>query len=145
MNSKLVEFLRAQAAQTWVWGRHDCATFLADWYVAATGAADPIAVWRSTYASEADCVAEWGAAYMLRSTRDLCRALGLERTRDPLAGDIGIVAVAAGARGYVLRQLGAIRVPNGWVMPSTPGQRGLVRLSDMDLRVVAAWRIEERG
>ncbi|HWY14442.1 MAG TPA: hypothetical protein VNX86_04790 [Rhizomicrobium sp.] len=132
LRADLSAFLAREASLPFVWGVHDCATFIADWYVAATGAPDPIAEYRGTYADEAQCLARWGRGYVLRMATRVIARLGLPRTIAPVEGDIGLVALREGMDRTVCC---AIRT-RGWVMR---GETGLTRLPVKD--ALSAWRI----
>lgn len=53
---RLAAHIAAHRATPFDWGRHDCATFAADWVRALHGF-DPLAPWRGTYASEGEYLA----------------------------------------------------------------------------------------
>lgn len=133
----LAQFLARDAAREWEWGEHDCGLRLADWFVALTGRPDPAAHLRGQYANESQCEARYGSAPALRQIRAVVRSLGLERTADPVAGDIAVITISAEGQRLVL---GAIRLESGW---SVPGTVGLTRLADEVVRVIAAWRIPQ--
>lgn len=122
-----------QAAQTpFAWGAHDCATFPAGWVLSQLGA-DPLAIWRDTYATaeEADgLIAEAGGLIALWT--QAAEQVGASRTSAPRAGDVGVVELplVGGAR-----QLGAIRVNRAWAMLLADG------VIVQPARCLAAWRI----
>jgi hypothetical protein len=131
----LAEFLQQDASREWEWGEHDCGLRLADWYMAATGEPDPAAHLRGAYANEGQCEARFGGT--LKQIRAVISGLGLPRTKEPSAGDIAVIAIAAAGERLVL---GAIKLKSGW---SVPGTIGLTRLADESVRIIAAWRIPQ--
>jgi hypothetical protein len=132
---RLAAFLAHDASLPNIWGEHDCATRLADWYSAATGKADPVAGYRGTYASAEECAAKYGKAGVLHLTRKVAAECGLERTKEPVAGDIGIIRFGRSRMMY-----GGIKVERGW---NIQGERGHSKLPDACVRVIAAWRIPQ--
>ena len=137
MNSKLAEFLAAEAARDWDARTHNCGLWLADWLVIALGIADPAAQLR------ADCARNGMNAFTrfapLRETVAICARLGLPRTDDPLTGDIAVVAVRMPGARHIT---GAIMGRRGWIVPAMPS-RGLSRPAPQTVRCLAAWRIDE--
>lgn len=126
----LPEFIAAAARESFAWGERDCAMFVADWVHRVTGR-DPAADLRGTYRGRvgADRVARRGiVSIVARRARDA----GFERTRDPVAGDIGIVTDALGTT-YC-----AVRTATGWVARL---ERGIVVASVNAVHLRAAWRV----
>lgn len=131
VDQNLVRFLSDAAAKPFVWGRDDCGLFIADWYVAKTGQADPASHLRGTYRSELECRRLYGDVAVAKQVRNLISGRGA-RVRDVEPGDVAILRVGSDA-------VGAIRGMSGWVVR---GQRGLTRLLDGEVRIVAAWRFK---
>ncbi len=131
MDPVLAAYLRSAASRPFEDGVHDCGLWLADWYVARTGRPDPAAHLRGTWRSVRRRTELYGHAAILRQTRAIVRRLGLARVRAFEPGDIAGLRLGGAA-------FGAIRVAKGWALLSV---RGLARLSDDDVKVIAAWRI----
>lgn len=134
MNSKLPDFLRAQAKRGRVWGQNDCGLWLGDWLSLATGCPDVWAGIRGTYSNEAECEALYGPHAIVRQAR---RVFGhLPTTRDPLPGDIAVVIVAS-TEGR--QATGVIRVHRGWMTLAPNGLNCVAQA-----KLMRAWRVEER-
>ncbi len=111
---RLAAFLAAGAAAPFVFGRRDCAIWVADWIAAERGA-DPAHALRGSFSchlGSARLVRRAGGLVALVSPW-LARA-GLVETAEPVLGDVGVVMTAAG-------ELGAIRTANGWAMKTKDG------------------------
>lgn len=105
------------------WGVHDCTLWPADW-VRRCGHADPASPWRGRYRTAL------GAARLARANGGLealwaagAERAGLVRTRRPLAGDVGLVAMATREVGPALAgHVGAICIGGGdWAVITTGG------------------------
>jgi hypothetical protein len=125
----LAAFLRSRIGLPFVWGRTDCALFVADWVRAATGR-DGAKGLRGRYACEASARATLAGTSLLRTVDRCARGIGLARTRTPVAGDIGIVL----APGPIC----AIRTASGWVCQ---GDFVLERWPAAGVRLLMAWRV----
>lgn len=128
--NRLAEFLAADASKEWEWAEHDCGLRLADWAALALGIPDPAAHLRGTYT-------EATAPNLLKTVRDITRRLGLQRTREPRPGDIGIIEIEGMTPRYVS---GAIHGAIGWTVPNG---RGLTCLRSEQVRIIAAWRVPQ--
>lgn len=90
------EFLRAEAANSLVWGQSDCAIFASEWWRVSRGV-DPAAPLRGTYGSAAECAAVLREGGGLVAVCDaLCLAVGARRTDAPRLGDLGVIALPNG-------------------------------------------------
>lgn len=129
MNSKLAEFLTERAAMEFRPGEDDCGLWLADWFMVATGKPlDPADGLRGRYCD-----------FTVHGVLDIARRArraGLNRTSDPMRGDIGIIA------GQSNPPCGAIKGLLGWNV-RTPGGLGFVLDGTPSLRTLAAWSISE--
>lgn len=138
-NSRLPAFLRESAGRTFDFETLNCCLWLGDWAMAAMQCEDPAAQWRGRFKTPAEAFAALGRGGLLRAVARCAQSAGVARTRDPMPGDIGVVALDG------LPLIGAIRVAQGWVFLSEPA--GLSKWPDEAAaagRVVMAWRIEER-
>ena len=122
---KLQTFLRDAARKDYRLGQWDCGLWVADWYIAATGKPDPAAHLRGARYTEAE---------LARHMRRIIKGLGLKRTSEPRAGDIGIAVVR---RRHIV---GAIFTGNWWVVLTN--ERGIGGIPPKCLRFIAAWRLE---
>lgn len=121
VNDKLAAFLRDAAGRKVELGTWDCGLWLADWYVLQTGKPDPAKDLRGHgYNSAAQA---W----------KVIRSLGLARTRDPRAGDVGLVSIH---RGHLV---GAIFSGRSWWILR---DEGLASLPPKAFRFIAAWRVD---
>jgi uncharacterized protein DUF6950 len=87
----LPAFLERTAARPFSWGDHDCLLLLCDW-IALKHGADAGARWRGTYHTRLGAnriLKRWGGAVMLLD--QAFGPLGLRRTEEPQAGDVGVV------------------------------------------------------
>lgn len=116
----LSQFLRAAAARTFRLGEFDCGLFVADWYVAKTGKADPAKHLRGTYYEAGD---------LLPLMRGVVARAKLAETKEPTRGDVGIVRVGN-------RVMGSIFTGTRWVV-LTEGGIGGVRRAE----VLSAWKV----
>lgn len=91
VSDKLAAFLHEASSRKFEWGRFDCGLWLADWYVFATGSADPAAHLRYAYSDEASCKALCGALGPARVVHRIAKNAGLKRTYAPMRGDIAVL------------------------------------------------------
>jgi hypothetical protein len=125
---QLADYLREAARLPFVWGRHDCAMFIADWVRLRTGR-DGAAALRGRYASPEEAARMHGALGLAGTVRQCAAAAGLARTRSPQPGDIAVLR-----HGPVIGC--SIRTPRGWALRMA---RAIVVVPDA--RVVAAWTV----
>lgn len=125
---ELVAFLRASAGRRFEWGRCDCLLWMAEW-VAVKRGGDPAATLRGTYrnAVAAKRIVETSGGE-IELVRKLAAGAGLERTLDPLPGDIGLLRTDFGI-------VGAVRLLRGWAIKGDVGV-ALVRGD-----ALAAWSV----
>ena len=129
----LAAYIEAAAARPFGWGRFDCQLFIAEWVLARTGK-DPAAPWRGRYHTALGAkriLNRHGGPLGLLETG--LGAVGLQRTDDPQAGDVGLLrAVTANGEAAC----GAIRLGKRWA-----GLRvgGGVFVAHGD--ALAAWRV----
>ena len=116
-------------------GATNCALFVADWIVHATGI-DPASEWRSC---DHALAAEMPVTKMVRVIIRTMDDVGFRRTAEPITGDIamvrGDVVGVNGGRSHGV--LCAIRHGNLWVARNATGIVGAV------WPVVIAWRLRE--
>lgn len=120
----LGEFLREAARKDYRLGEWDCGLWLADWYVAHTGRADPAAHIRGR---------EYSDAELARQMRAILKLLGLPRTKNPKRGDVGMVSLC---RGHLA---GAIFTGRWWCVLTN--ERGIGAAVPHRFRFIAAWHI----
>lgn len=121
VSEKLPAFLRDAAGRQYRLGEWDCGLWLADWYTAATGKPDPARELRGSG---------------LKSTAQIwrvIRSLGLMRTAEPRAGDVGLVSLQKG------HLVGAIFSGRTWWLIS---DSGLSSAPPRAFRFIAAWRVD---
>lgn len=113
-SERLAAFLVAGAATPFIFGRRDCAIWVADWIAAERGT-DPARELRGSFACHV------GSARLVRRAGGLVALVtpwlahaGLVETAAPALGDVGVVTTTAG-------DLGAIRTANGWAMKTRDG------------------------
>lgn len=140
IRSDLVTFLDKSRDEPWVWGKSDCAMWVANWVLLATGK-DVATVYRGRYSSDMECRrlvhAYGGLVPLLTKAFDL--VLSRTENQKSLPGDVAIVRVPYKSRlkqRVMNRPAMAICVPPGWA----------VRTSDMGLLVTGlpvllSWRI----
>lgn len=130
LNNALGAFLEEAARKPFAWGRHDCMLLIADWVRLQTER-DPAAPWRGRYRTAL------GAKRIInRAGGELAlleSGLDLERTTDPLGGDVGLVRGLT-PKGEAL--CGAIRLGSRWAC-LWQGRGVLVGPADC----LAAWRV----
>lgn len=129
-------FLWMAANKRLVWGEWDCALWLADWYRFGTGKPDPVADWRGKYHDAESARALCGPLGFPRMIQRMAERAGLERTRDPIRGDIGIIRTRPG---NVI--VGAIRANSFWTFPHERGGIASINPREPALRILMAWRI----
>lgn len=94
MADLLTEYLREAARTPWAWGSCDCFLFFMDWIERVTGN-DPMAGVRGTYDTERQArriLKATGGPIAFVDAR--LAVLGIERTRNPMAGDVALVHIA---------------------------------------------------
>lgn len=120
------QYVGSAARERFVWGERDCALFVADW-VAIIRGADPALSYRGLYDSEQGAALMMGARGLIGVVDRCARSAGLHRTREPRAGDIGIVTDGAGDTTC------AILMPSGtWASRMAAGivvRRAVVRMA----------------
>lgn len=125
----LEQFLDEMAATPFVDGESDCALTVADWVMAAKGCSDPAAHLRGRYASAS------GRERLLRGMGGLKQVMatcaeraGLEPTRKPQRGDVGLVIMGK-------RPVAAICLGERW---AAKGEGVVV---EKPRRIIKAWRV----
>lgn len=136
MSDRLPVFLWMAANKSLVWGKWDCALWLADWYTFSTGKSDPVADWRGKYQDEQGARTLCGPLGFPRMIQRMADRAGLERTHEPERGDIGIIRTKPG---NVI--VGAIRTNTFWTFIHERGGLSSINVNMPTLRVLAAWRI----
>lgn len=129
---QLSGFLRRAAGRPFVWGRHDCLMWLADWIAELRGV-DPAAAWRGAYDSPlgaARIVRDAGG--MVAHVERVVAPLGIRRTDAPCRGDIGIVESAGRLEGAI--------VTNAFGRVAQLGDRRIVFHA---LPIRAAWAVPQ--
>lgn len=112
-------------------GEWDCAAICAEWCV-ANGLPDPMAHWRGAYDSEEDGVALAEKAGGLAALFDAgLSSIGVSRSKDPRAGDIGVLSIDG-------HQSGAIFTGKRWAFVL---DRGIGFASVEPEAVVASWSV----
>lgn len=87
----IAEFLQRYTGEPFVWGKSDCALWVASWWAENHGV-DPAAKLRSTYASEEEkeaLVAREGG--LLRLVSGLAASVGAKRLQNPQRGSFAII------------------------------------------------------
>ena len=125
---RLSPFVAAGAGVPFVFGRSCCALWVADWIAAERGM-DPAADLRGTFRCHL------GSLRLQRRSGGLAdlvtgpmAAAGLERTDQPRAGDVGVVAISAG-------EIAGICLGDRWAMKTKEG------IVIMPAAVVKAWSV----
>lgn len=116
----LTDFLRVAAARQFCLGEHDCGLWLADWYIAKTGKADPAASLRGAYYESGD---------LNPIMRSVIARAGLAETQAPERGDVGIVQIGH-------RVMGAIFTGMRWAVLTERGVGAVKRA-----RVISSWKV----
>lgn len=125
-------------AKPFIWGETDCILVLADWIERVRGA-DPAADIRGTYDSRGSCQRETG---FLRDPvgvveKSLATIGGLERTQEPLTGDIAILRLME-SDGRV-SPCGALWLGSAW---GCKGPSGATTLHPSNVvEVLAIWSV----
>lgn len=125
-----MSYLRAAAGQPFAWGMLDCSLFMAGWVLARTGI-DPAAALRGRYGTER------GALRLARRlggmeavARRQMAAAGFATTREPVPGDVGIIAhPQIGPTCAILSEI-------GWLTKTPAGVRGGAHYP-----VIVAWSL----
>lgn len=134
--SALGDYLAATGRRPWAWGTDDCCTFTADWCV-ALGYPDPLAFLRGQYADEAGALEHVRRHGLVRLAARGYRSIGLERTADPLPGDVAVLRRPTAGTDTTMAVC-AIRLENErW---ATRLERGIS--VDEGGVLLAAWRVE---
>lgn len=131
--SALGTYLERIARQPWDPGNRDCCTFLADWCV-ALGYPDPMAFIRGSYASDEEALELIERRGLVRLATRGFESIGLERTKEPLTGDVAIIRRPTEDNANIT---GAIRSGERWI---TLMARGIV--VDEGGKLLRAWRLE---
>jgi hypothetical protein len=130
--SDLGEYLKRATRTPWVWGQHDCCSFIADWSIEC-GHPDPMQFMRGRYRTER------GALLAIRRNRGLVvlvehgmKSAGIPKVTDDLRpGDVGVIEVETEDR---TNRACAIWTGERW---ASLGLRGLIcRPAD----ALAVWR-----
>jgi len=132
--SRIDEFTRILARLPFVYGRHDCALVLADWWMYLHSSQhDPAYHLRGTYSTEEECcrvLEDHGG--LARVVRGIALSVGATRSSDPAPGDVSVVRILD-------RHWCAIMSSSGrWVMKTGAG---ISSPDSSSLRVVCCWRI----
>jgi hypothetical protein len=130
IDERLPAFLADLARRPFQYGETDCFMAAAEWIGICHGV-NPAAAWRGTYSNAEECasVLKEHGEFPRAAARGL-REFGLERTTNPLPGDVAVVR-------YCEAWYGAIRTPgHRWAIKCRDGVR-----ATNDLRVVAAWKV----
>lgn len=123
------DFLSRYAAHPFTWGVDDCCLFLADWWQAQTGAADPAAHLRGRYSTKEEChalLSRLGGLICVVS--DVASKAGARRTRRVEDGVIALLITPIGL-------VGAIRTGRYWAVRNE--QVGFLSYG----RPVRMWRV----
>ncbi|MHA6731744.1 DUF6950 family protein [Devosia sp. A369] len=129
MSDIIARHLRRWASTDFVWGETDCCIVLADYVLDATGR-DGAAHLRGRYSSRAEAESVGGLADGHVATVGRCAALaGLDRTKAPQCGDIGILAVRN-------HEFAGLFLGDRWAVKSMDGVMFLARPE-----VLAAWAV----
>lgn len=125
----LEQFLETMAATPFVDGQADCALTVADWVMVAKGCPDPAPDLRGQYSTALGRERLLKRRGGLKAVMQACAdRAGLEPTRKPQRGDVGLVAMSG-------QRLAAICLGKQW---AAKGQ-GLV--VETPSRVIKAWRV----
>ena len=97
MDAHLINLACEKAlAQSFIWGEHDCCTFVCDALLAATGS-DPMAHLRGTYKNEIEAKSALGGLRFVGGVIDLAHRGGFLEVEFPYAdADFGIVTTNRG-------------------------------------------------
>lgn len=137
MNSELTDFLKKKAGERFALGKSDCALWLADWVSTFKKIPDPASHLRGRYATRHGWLRLTGARDLVCVIDEIATKCGLQRTDDPLPGDIGVLDIGG------IGPTGAIMGWHGWlirVSNSGPGEPGIARPPPM-YPILAAWRV----
>jgi len=137
---QLSDYLAGVTRRRFAYGELDCCTLMADWLMQC-GFADPMADRRGFYATREQFTAliesEGG---IIKSCRRRFAALGLRRTRRPVAGDVCLVRApvrADASGGVVWGPTGAIAVSDRLRAVITVD----LGLLGAELEIVQAWQV----
>lgn len=107
----------------------NCGFMLADWYMYATGRPDPVAHYRGgTFAMDT----------AMEHVSKIATELGLDETRYPKRGDIGIIEIVD-KEGGDNKSFGAIFAGNRWILLANTGISGI---SPGSVVLKKAWRVQ---
>lgn len=124
-DGKLAAFLADAASKPCRMGIWDCGLWLADWYMIATGKPDPASAFRGAAYSDAE---------IARRARMVIRSIGLDRTRTPALGDVGLISLQKG------HLVGGIFTGTHWCI--LLHDHGVSAIPPTAARFVAAWRVK---
>lgn len=125
----LEQFLETMAATPFVDGKADCALTIADWVMVARGCPDPAHDLRGQYSTALGRERLLKRRGGLKAVMTVCaERAGLEPTRRPKRGDVGIVAMSG-------QRLAAICLGKSW---AAKGQGVVV---EVPTRVIQAWSV----
>lgn len=125
----LDQFLDRMAATPFRDGRSDCALTVADWVVDQRGCPDPAADLRGRYGSPSARQKLLKGRGGFRRVMEVCaERAGLERTRRPVRGDVGLVV-------FGKRPTAAICLGDRWAA------KGAGVVVETPRRIIVAWRI----
>lgn len=129
VKDKLSQFLLQAAGREFKSGQWVCGFMLADWYMYSTGKPDPVAQYR-------------GQDYPMDSAfehiHNVCTEIGLQETRHPRRGDIGIIDIPDKTNGGK-QTFGAIFSGRRWILLAHTGISGI---SPGSVTLNKAWRIQ---
>jgi hypothetical protein len=138
----LYVMLHAWAAKPFVWGEHDCALCLADWFEALHGR-DPAAHLRGRYFDAQTCqrLCQWftDPVAVIEGCLDTVRDHGgqFPQTDAPTRGDVAVVRVQAEGR---VIPASAIWLGSAW---GCKAPEGVTTLRASSVRPVAVWSIAD--
>lgn len=138
----LERFLLESSRGPWVWGKSDCTLWAADWVRLRTEQ-DPASEFRDAYETPRDIhrILEREGGFLAMVDKALA-SVGIDRTDDPMTGDVGMIAIESIDPDAMTRKAGhgagfvmTIRRGCLWIGRSPRGLRGA------DWPFVAAWRV----
>lgn len=125
---KLSQFLLSAAGKEFKPPEWNCGFMLADWYMFSTGKPDPVAKYRGQ---------EFSMDSALEYVSLVATELGLQETRRPRRGDIGIIEIPV--KGGTKQLFGAIYAGTRWILLAHTGISGI---SPNSVVLNRAWRIQ---
>jgi hypothetical protein len=130
----LHKHINSWLSKPFIWGECDCMLVLADWVLLVTGK-DPAHDMRYTYDSRMSCQRETG--YFTDPVKTVARCFeqnaGLQRTDNPVKGDVGVVEVPVDGR---IQMAGGLFTGKSWAFKAPHGATTM-----QPIRVVAAWSV----